>query len=105
MRLPYVTYIVLFQYEAALAVDAIEVVTRALKGMITANPKIFQSTIRRKEVYNYNKTRGVPCTTQPPLHWMHGDDIMEQIKMVRCCVLCCCFTSMVNNYGHVGTVS
>ena len=72
----------LFQYESALAVDAIEVITRTLKSMLTANKKIFKSTFRRKEVYNYNRTKGVPCTTNPPIPWMHGDAIMDEIKRV-----------------------
>ncbi|XP_045204260.2 glutamate receptor 3-like [Mercenaria mercenaria] len=67
-------------YEAALAVDAIAVIERALKGMVTENSKIFQSTFRRKEVYNNNRTKGIPCTTHPPIPWMHGAAIMEQIK-------------------------
>ncbi|XP_052792191.1 glutamate receptor 2-like [Mya arenaria] len=67
-------------YEAALAVDAIEVVTRALKGMVKSNSKVFQSTFRRGAVYNYNRTKGIPCTTSPPIPWMHGDAIIEHIK-------------------------
>jgi hypothetical protein len=70
------------QYEAALAVDAIFVVERALKAMVTENPKIFKSTFRRKEVYNNNRTKGIPCTTNPPIPWMHGEAIMAHIKTV-----------------------
>ncbi|KAH3717663.1 hypothetical protein DPMN_060565 [Dreissena polymorpha] len=50
--------------------------------MVKSNSKIFQSTFRRGMVYNYNRTKGIPCTTQPPVPWMHGEAIMEQIKMV-----------------------
>ncbi|XP_052245576.1 glutamate receptor 2-like [Dreissena polymorpha] len=69
-------------YEAALAVDAIHVISQALRGMVKSNSKIFQSTFRRGMVYNYNRTKGIPCTTQPPVPWMHGEAIMEQIKML-----------------------
>ncbi|KAL4229867.1 Glutamate receptor 2 [Mactra antiquata] len=69
-------------YEAALAVDAVSVITGALKGMVSSNPKIFQATFRRKEVYNYNETKGIPCHTTPPKPWMHGDDIMKHVKLL-----------------------
>ena len=71
-----------FQYEAALAVDAIDVITRALNHMMKEKPDIFKSTIRRTKMYNQNKTQGIPCT-YPQLWWEHGDAIIEQIKMVR----------------------
>ncbi|KAK3606415.1 hypothetical protein CHS0354_042068 [Potamilus streckersoni] len=67
-------------YEAALAVDVIDVITRSLRNMVAENPKIFQSTFRRKEVYNYNRTQGIPCNTKPPVPWMHGNTIMDEIK-------------------------
>ena len=73
---------VFFQYEAALAVDAIDAITRALNHMMKDKPDIFKSTIRRTKMYNQNKTQGIPCT-YPNLYWEHGDAIIEQIKMVR----------------------
>ena len=73
---------VFFQYEAALAVDAIDAITRALNHMMKDKPDIFKSTIRRTKMYNQNKTQGIPCT-YPHLYWEHGDAIIEQIKMVR----------------------
>ncbi|KAL3878192.1 hypothetical protein ACJMK2_030560, partial [Sinanodonta woodiana] len=64
----------------ALAYDVIDVITRTLRNMVAENPKIFRSTFRRKEVYNYNRTQGIPCNTKPPMPWMHGNAIMEKIK-------------------------
>jgi len=73
----------LLQSDVALAVDAVSVVTRALKGMVKSNSKVFQSTFRRGTVYNYNRTKGIPCSTDPPVPWMHGEAIIKHIKQVR----------------------
>lgn len=53
----------------------------------------FQHTFRRGEVYNYNKTRGVPCTAEKPVPWMHGESLMTGMKDVSILMLyfvCCC---------------
>jgi len=54
-----------------------------------------QHTFRRGEVYNYNRTRGVPCNGDPPVAWMHGQALMEGMKQV-CYIRC--YTSHV--YTH-----
>lgn len=72
----------LFQIEAALAVDAINVIQLTLSTLIANDTSIFKHTFRRGDVYNYNRSKGVPCDTEPPVPWMHGVALMEGMKRV-----------------------
>ncbi|XP_050416819.1 glutamate receptor [Patella vulgata] len=65
---------------AALTVDAVTSLEDTIAAMLGNNSDAFRYTFRRKHVYNYNRTRGVPCTTDPPTPWMHGDAIYALLK-------------------------
>ncbi|XP_050415391.1 glutamate receptor isoform X2 [Patella vulgata] len=67
--------------DAALSFDAVETISKALKMMIQRQERVFQYTFRRAEVFNYNKTKGIPCIN-PVIPWMHGQDIYNSIKKV-----------------------
>ncbi|XP_059150176.1 glutamate receptor 3-like [Physella acuta] len=68
------------QVPAALAVDGFQVVESAIAGMLETDSDVFRWSFRRGELYNLNKTRGVPCTTRPPLPWMFGPRLVSMIK-------------------------
>ncbi|KAH3842121.1 hypothetical protein DPMN_115609, partial [Dreissena polymorpha] len=79
--------------DAALAVDAIEVIQRTLRQLIENSSSIFKliensssifkHTFRRGEVYNHNRTRGVPCDADPPVPWMHGEALTQGMKKLH----------------------
>ncbi|KAL5012952.1 hypothetical protein ScPMuIL_011503 [Solemya velum] len=68
--------------ETAMVVDSVSVLWKIFDEMLQRDPKVFQHAFRRGTVYNYNKTRGIPCTTKPPVPWMFGETIMSAIKAV-----------------------
>lgn len=70
------------QSETAMVVDSVSVLWKIFDEMLQRDPKVFQHAFRRGTVYNYNKTRGIPCTTKPPVPWMFGETIMSAIKAV-----------------------
>ncbi|KAL8581027.1 hypothetical protein ACOMHN_048061 [Nucella lapillus] len=65
---------------AALTVDALKLIESGVAGMLQEDPDVFRWIFRRRVVYNYNRTRGIPCTTRPPVPWMHGTNILNKIK-------------------------
>ncbi|XP_076467659.1 glutamate receptor 3-like [Babylonia areolata] len=65
---------------AALTVDALRLIESGVAGMLEDDPDVFRWIFRRRVVYNYNRTRGIPCTTRPPVPWMHGTNILNKIK-------------------------
>ncbi|ESO90626.1 hypothetical protein LOTGIDRAFT_163822 [Lottia gigantea] len=65
---------------AALIVDAVLSLDDAIESMLDNDTDVFRYTFRRKHVYNYNRTRGVPCTTDPPTPWMHGNTIYKLLR-------------------------
>jgi hypothetical protein len=67
---------------AALTLDALKLIESGITGMLDEDPDVFRWIFRRGQVYNYNRTRGVPCTTRPPAPWMHGRDILMKMKAV-----------------------
>ncbi|XP_053398486.1 glutamate receptor 2-like [Mercenaria mercenaria] len=73
--------------EAALAYDAVQVIHKTLAQLISNSTKIFKHTFRRGHVYNYNRTKGVPCESDDPLMplvpWMHGEAIMDGMKKLH----------------------
>jgi hypothetical protein len=73
-------YFLVFQIEAALAYDGIQVIHKTLAKLIAKERKIFKHTFRHGDVYNNNKTKGVPCESNDP--WMHGKAIMAEMRNV-----------------------
>ncbi|XP_046373503.1 glutamate receptor-like [Haliotis rufescens] len=71
------------QVDAALSVDVVEALYQALRDMIRRNTDVFNFTFRRRTVYNYNKTRGIPCDERPVIPWMHGSDIYDSLQRVK----------------------
>ena len=71
-----------YQYEAALAVDAVTVIGKALSKMITRDPDIFKLTFRNGKIYN-NNTEGIDCDAEPVIPWKHGYDIMKTMREVN----------------------
>ncbi|KAL3878269.1 hypothetical protein ACJMK2_030634 [Sinanodonta woodiana] len=69
--------------EAALAVDSITVIQKTISKMVERSSSIFQHTFRRGDIYNYNKTKGVPCTANPPIPWMHGQSLMAGMTELK----------------------
>nr|KAG5705420.1 hypothetical protein BaRGS_004547 [Batillaria attramentaria] len=65
---------------AALTVDALKLIEGGITGMLDDDPEVFRWIFRRRIVYNYNRTRGIPCNTRPPIPWMHGANILRKIK-------------------------
>ena len=57
-------------------------ITRTLGLLIEESSVIFKHTFRRGDVYNFNRTKGVPCV-DPPVPWMHGARLMRGMKTVR----------------------
>ena len=72
----------LIQIDAALTYDAITVITKTLAILIANSPEKFKHTFRRGDVYNNNKTLGVPCDANPKVPWMHGKRLMRGMKSV-----------------------
>ncbi|KAH9514029.1 hypothetical protein Btru_032031 [Bulinus truncatus] len=65
---------------AALAVDGLKVIEEAISGMLENDSDVFRWIFRRGDLYNQNKTKGIPCTTRPPIPWMFGQNILKLIK-------------------------
>lgn len=70
------------QYEAALAVDSVRLISKALTKMLTREPRVFQSTLRHGKFYN-NGTEGIDCDSEPVIPWQHGYEIMKTMREVR----------------------
>ncbi len=78
--------IVRFQHSAALAMDAVTVMGKALSKMLLPNPNIFKATLQGDKVYNSNNSDagpGISCDAEPLEPWKHGPDIMEHLKKVN----------------------
>lgn len=63
-------------------VDSVTLIWKIFKEMLQVKPKYFRHAFRRGMIYNYNRTKGIPCTTKPPVPWMCGPDIVSAIKQV-----------------------
>ncbi|BFZ24114.1 hypothetical protein BsWGS_27153 [Bradybaena similaris] len=68
---------------AALTVDGLRVIESAISAMLKNDSDVFRWIFRRGELYNLNKTRGIPCTTKPPAPWMFGPRLLETMKQGR----------------------
>ncbi|XP_041358488.1 glutamate receptor-like isoform X2 [Gigantopelta aegis] len=65
---------------AALTVDSFNLIEQAIISMLENDSHIFRYNFRRGYVYTYNDTKGIPCTTRPPIPWMHGEGILNTMK-------------------------
>ncbi|XP_071125935.1 glutamate receptor 2-like [Mytilus edulis] len=63
---------------AALSFDAATILQDTIKGMLESDPNVFKTTFRRADIYNFNTTKGIPCSGGRP--WMHGQEIMRRMK-------------------------
>lgn len=70
------------QVGAALTLDALNLIEKGIMGVMEEDPDVFRWIFRRGDVYNYNRTRGVPCTTRPPIPWMLGAKLLSKMKLV-----------------------
>ncbi|KAL5012647.1 hypothetical protein ScPMuIL_011198 [Solemya velum] len=70
------------ELDAALAVDALRAIRVSVEKILANDSNAFKYTFRRREVYNYNKTRGVPCV-RPVVPWMHGDALINGMKKIK----------------------
>ncbi|PVD34216.1 hypothetical protein C0Q70_05482, partial [Pomacea canaliculata] len=66
---------------AALTLDALNLIEKGIMGVMEEDPDVFRWIFRRGDVYNYNRTRGVPCTTRPPIPWMLGAKLLSKMKL------------------------
>ncbi|GFN90015.1 glutamate receptor [Plakobranchus ocellatus] len=66
--------------QAALTVDSLSVIESAVSSLLKNDSLIFRWTFRRGELYNLNKTKGIPCSTRPPAPWMFGKTLLDTMK-------------------------
>lgn len=64
-----------------MAIDAATILHDTITQMVESNADAFKTTFRRGDLYNYNTTKGVPCSMGKP--WMHGAEIISRIKAVK----------------------
>ena len=75
-------YLFLFQYEAALTVDAVSVMMATLTKIQERKPELFRATFKRGRLVN-NGTAGLQCKAEPAVPWKIGADVMKIMKSVR----------------------
>lgn len=68
------------QVGAALAIDAANILHETMTNMVNDDADVFRTTFRRSEIYNYNTTKGIPCSAGRP--WMHGNELIKRMKGV-----------------------
>ncbi|XP_061164306.1 glutamate receptor 2-like [Saccostrea echinata] len=71
--------------EAALAVDAMELITTAFKRMLAKNKHVFQANFRRTAMYNFYGNvilKGIQCFNNEHgfIPWQHGENILKELK-------------------------
>jgi len=85
---------VLFQTEAALAVDALSVLYRGVARLHANNPSAFKHTLRNGKFYN-NGSEGIDCDAEPVSVWRHGYELMKAMREVS--------SSSSSLFGAVGS--
>jgi hypothetical protein len=76
-------FLLMMQYEAALAVDAVTLIARGLTRMIVTNKDVFKHTLRNGKLYNNGTDKeGIDCDAEPVVPWVHGYDIMNAMREV-----------------------
>ncbi|XP_067664022.1 glutamate receptor 2-like isoform X1 [Haliotis asinina] len=68
---------------AALLVDAVYLLGQAIYSMMQNDSEVFRYNFRRGDLYTYNDTKGIPCDKNPPVPWMHGEEILHRIKQMQ----------------------
>jgi Receptor family ligand binding region len=63
-------------------IDSVDVMIRGLKSVLTHNPDVFRTTIRRGNVY-YDQSRGMRCRGEPATSWTHGHTILSHLRRVQ----------------------
>ncbi|RUS87243.1 hypothetical protein EGW08_004995, partial [Elysia chlorotica] len=69
--------------KAALTVDSLKLIESAVSYLLNNDSEVFRHTFRRGELYNFNKTKGVPCSTRPPRPWMFGRTLFDLMREVE----------------------
>ena len=69
------------QYEAALAVDSVRLMGKAMQLLQTQVPDIFENTIHHGKFWN-NGSEGINCDSEPVAPWQYGGEIMRMLKNV-----------------------
>ena len=64
-----------------MAVDAVSVITKALRAVQNRHPTIFASTLRHGSFIN-NGTEGINCDSDPIIPWAYGPEVLRAIKEV-----------------------
>ena len=72
------------QYEAALAVDSVRLMGKAMQLLQTQVPDIFENTIHYGKFWN-NGSEGINCDSEPVAPWQYGGEIMRMLKNVSWC--------------------
>ena len=73
----------LFQYEAAMAIDSVRLISNALQQLQNQEPAIFQNTIHDGKFWN-NGSKGINCDAEPVVPWLYGEAIVRMLKNVSC---------------------
>eukprot|EP00105_Crassostrea_gigas_P020120 XP_011438820.1 PREDICTED: glutamate receptor 2 [Crassostrea gigas] len=74
--------------EAALAVDAMELITTAFRRMLAKKDSVFQENFRRTQMYNFYGDvilKGIQCFNDEHgfVPWQHGQNILKELKSVE----------------------
>ena len=74
----------LLQYEAALAVDSVEILYRALHRVAAKNQIEFRRSFRNGKVYNNGTdgADGIDCDAEPVVPWIHGKELIDALREV-----------------------
>ncbi len=70
-----------FQCEAALAVDSLRLIDKALSQLMVHNPDIVRNTLHNGKFYN-NNSEGIDCDSDPVVPWIYGREIMKVLRKV-----------------------
>jgi hypothetical protein len=63
-------------------IDSVDVMIRGLTSILTHNPDVFHTTIRRGHVY-YDQSRGIRCRGEPATSWIYGHTILSHLRCVQ----------------------
>lgn len=70
-----------FQYEAALAVDAVTVIGKAVDKLMTSQPGILKHALRNRKPFG-NGSDGIDCDSETVVPWRHGHELINAMKGV-----------------------
>jgi hypothetical protein len=69
------------QYEAALTVDAVTVIGKAVEKLMTSQPVILKHALRNRKPYS-NGSEGIDCDSEIVVPWRHGHELINAMKAV-----------------------